>query len=61
MPGRPAPREGAPMSTIALAPPASLPAALPAHADGGVPVPLRYPTAGGFPVQALATWTATRP
>jgi hypothetical protein len=49
------------MSTIALAPPAPLTAALPAHADGGVPVPLRYPTAGGFPVQALATWTATRP
>jgi hypothetical protein len=47
------------MSTIALAP--ALAAALPAHADGGEPVAPRYPTTGGFPVQALATWTARRP
>jgi hypothetical protein len=45
------------MSTIAIAPPA-LAAALPAHADGGTPVPLRYPTAGGFPAGALVAWSA---
>ncbi len=47
------------MSTIAIAP--TLAATLPAHADGGEPVALRYPTPGGFPVQAFATWTARRP
>ena len=46
------------MSTIAIAQTAALAAALPDHADGGVPLALRYPTAGGgFPAQALVAWT----
>ena len=57
----PAGREGGAMSTIATAPTAALAAVLPDHDDGGAPVALRYPTAGGgFPPQALAGWTAQR-
>ncbi len=49
------------MSTIAIASAGTLAATLPAHADGGEPLAPRYPTPGGFPVQALATWTPRRP
>ena len=48
------------MSTTAIASPAALAAALPAHIDGGTPATPRYPATGGFPPQAFVTWTPRR-